>query len=166
MTTNIEEWTKEQDTREALHSLTAALYEQLESRFIALVLFGSRARGDAEDTSDWDFLLIAENLPRKAFERHIYIKRLLSPSWRAIASVLAKTPDEFEASLQTVYLDIATDGVVLYDSDQYISDKLRLVRQQLQSVGLHRIRQGRDMHWCWNTTPWTDWSFEWDDILA
>ena len=166
MTTKIEKWTKEQHLGKALSSLTAALYEQLGSHFIALVLFGSRARDDAEDTSDWDFLLIAEDLPRKAFERHLYIKRLLPPSWRAIASVLAKTPDEFEASLQTVYLDIATDGIVLYDSGQYISEKLILVRQQLQSVGLHRIRNGRDMHWRWKTAPWPDWSFEWDDILA
>ena len=166
MTTKSEEQTQGQIVREALYSLTSALREQLGSQFIALVLFGSRARGDAEDTSDWDLLLIAENLPRKAFDRHLYVKQLLPHSWRAVASVLAKTPEEFDASLQTVYLDIATDGVVLYDTGQYITDRLMLVRQQLQSVGLHRVQQGRDMHWRWKTAPWADWSFEWDDILA
>ena len=157
---------KERKTREALHLLTVALREQLGNRLVALVLFGSRARGDAEDTSDWDLLLIAEDLPPKAFERHIYVKRLLPVSWRAVASVLAKTPEEFEAGLQTVYLDIATDGIVLYDRLRYVSNRLAQLRRQLQSTGLHRTRQGREMQWRWNTAPQADWSFEWDDILA
>ena len=157
---------QEQAAREALHPLPATLQEQLGSRLVALVLFGSRARGDAENGSDWDFLLIAGDLPRKVFDRHIYVKRLLPPPWRAVASILAKTPDEFEASIQTVYLDIATDGIVLYDKDQYISDRLAQVRRQLQSAGLHRTQQGREMQWRWKSMPRADWSFEWDDVLA
>ena len=156
---------QEQDAREVLYSLTAALREQLGSRLIALVLFGSRARGDSEDSSDWDFLLIAEDLPRKVFVRHIYVKGLLPHSWRAVASILAKTPKEFEASLQTVYLDIATDGIVLYDKGRYVGARLAQIRRQLQSTGLHRTRQGREMQWRWKSTPRTDWSFEWDDSL-
>ena len=157
---------QKQPAQEVLHPLTATLREQLGSRLVALVLFGSRARGDAEDGSDWDFLLIAEDLPRKVFDRHIYVKRLLPLPWRAVASILAKTPDEFEASLQTVYLDIATDGIILYDKGQYISDRLAQVRRQLQSSGLHRTQQGREMQWRWKSMSRADWSFEWDDILA
>lgn len=166
MSTKGEARVREQAVREALNPLTTALHEQLGGRLVALVLFGSRARGDAEDSSDWDFLLVAQNLPRKVFDRHIYVKRLLPLPWRAVASILAKTPEEFEASLQTVYLDIATDGIILYDTHRYVSDKLALVRQQLQLNGLHRIQTGRDMQWQWEKAPRADWSFEWDDVLA
>jgi predicted nucleotidyltransferase len=166
MSTKVKKRLQEQAAWETLSSLTAALYEQLGSRLVALVLFGSRARGDAGDNSDWDLLLIAEDLPRKVFERHMYVKRLLPLPWRAVASVLAKTPNEFEASLQTVYLDIATDGIILYDKGQYVSDRLAKVRRQLQSAGLHRTQQGREMQWRWKSMPRADWSFEWDDVLV
>ena len=32
-------------------------------RLVAVVLFGSRARGEGSETSDWDLLVIAEGLP-------------------------------------------------------------------------------------------------------
>ena len=49
----------------------------LGDRLIAVVLFGSRARGDADPTSDWDLQVVARDLPAKVFQRRLYLKRLL-----------------------------------------------------------------------------------------
>ncbi|WP_322487498.1 nucleotidyltransferase domain-containing protein [Chloroflexus sp.] len=43
--------------------VVAAFQQQLGHNLIGIVLFGSRARGDARPESDWDLLLIAEHLP-------------------------------------------------------------------------------------------------------
>ncbi|MBK8432567.1 MAG: nucleotidyltransferase domain-containing protein [Chloroflexi bacterium] len=60
---------------EQLQPVTSALQEALGDDLVALVLFGSRARGDARPDSDWDLLLIAEGLPERPFARHLALKR-------------------------------------------------------------------------------------------
>jgi predicted nucleotidyltransferase len=150
--------------RQTLNPLTAALREQLGERLIAIVLFGSRARGEADAGSDWDLLLIADELPRKAFDRHLFIKQLLPPDRRGIVSVLAKTPEEFDAALQTIYLDIAVDGIILFDKNNYMADRLAILNRQLEAHGLYRVRQGRDMLWRWVKEPHAEWSFEWEEL--
>lgn len=146
---------------QTLNPLTAALREQLGERLIAIVLFGSRARGEANAGSDWDLLLIANDLPRKAFDRHLLIKQLLPHPWRGIVSVLAKTPEEFDAALQSIYLDIAVDGIILFDKNNYIADRLAILNRQLETRGLYRVRQGRDMLWRWVEAPQVEWRLEW-----
>jgi predicted nucleotidyltransferase len=155
-----------QQARESLAPLTAELRQRLGSRLVALVLFGSRARGDAADGSDWDVLLISAHLPPKPFERHLYVKQLLPTSWRSSVSVLAKTPEEFDAALQVVYLDIALDGVVLYDRQRYVTKRLSKIRRHLATQGLYRAREGQNFHWRWRHAPPSDWSFQWEDVGA
>src|SRR4051794_206433 len=45
----------------------SALQAALGDRLVAVVLFGSRARGDAHLDSDWDLLVLAEGLPEGLF---------------------------------------------------------------------------------------------------
>jgi len=47
-----------------------ALQQGLGKKLVAVVLFGSRARGDAKEESDWDMLVIAEDLPERQMERY------------------------------------------------------------------------------------------------
>jgi predicted nucleotidyltransferase len=82
-----------------LQPLTQALQRQFGDDLIALVLFGSRARGDHHPGSDWDLLLIAHRLPERAFKRHLTVKTSLPVEWRGKVSILAKTPAEFEDHL-------------------------------------------------------------------
>jgi uncharacterized protein len=54
----------------------------LGDKLIAVVLFGSRARGDANEDSDWDLLLIARDLPERVLRRHLWLKGMLPVVWR------------------------------------------------------------------------------------
>jgi predicted nucleotidyltransferase len=123
-----------------------ALRRGLGDRLVAMVLFGSRARGEAREDSDWDLLVLAHDLPAAE---------------RGRLSLLAKTPQEFEASLPAVYLDIALDGILLYNPELHIADKLVALRQLIGKKRLHRERAGRDLVWRWQEFPGFGWAVEW-----
>ena len=108
--------------QEIPRQVVSALETGLGDRLVAIILFGSHARGEASAASDWDMLVIATGLPRRAFERHIALKRMLPTECRGAISLVAKTPDEFEAHLPSLYLDIALDGQILYDLRSYAAD--------------------------------------------
>jgi uncharacterized protein len=110
--------------QDILPQTVRALQTALGDRLVAIVLFGSRARGEASPESDWDLLVIAKALPQKPFTRRLFLKRLLPSSCRSALSVLARTPEEFEAHLPSLYLDIALDGRILYDPRQYAAKRL------------------------------------------
>lgn len=144
----------------ALDEVITALQNGLGERLVSVVLFGSRARGDAKEESDWDLLLIARDLPQGTLRRHITLKQMLPDAWRGRISLLAKTPEEFEARLPALYLDIALDGIVLYDSGNYVTEKLGALRALLAQRGLSREQMQRDLVWRWEEFPGLGWSLE------
>jgi hypothetical protein len=143
-------------------SIIHAFQQQLGEVLVALVLFGSRARGDSHAGSDWDLLLVAKELPMKPFERHLYLKRMLPDRWRGQVSILAKTPTEFESSLSPLFLDISLDGVILADTNGYIDQRLMMLRQTIQDKGLYRDRRGQDFVWRWHQQPDLNWELSWE----
>lgn len=153
------------DLRALLSEMTETLCRTLGDDLVSVVLFGSQARGDATEGSDWDFLVIARHLAESYFQRHLEIKKALPPAWRARASVLAKTPEEFEAGLPAIYLDVALDGIVLHDTDHYVESRLARLREHLPKIGLYRESNGKDLIWHWEHHPGVDWSIEWEAVL-
>jgi predicted nucleotidyltransferase len=127
-----------------------------------VVLFGSRARGDYQAESDWDLLLIADRLPEATLQRHLYLKKLLPLEWAGQVSILAKTPAELEAYLTGLLLDVALDGIVLFDTDDYITGRLAYVRELIAEKGLYREQVGRDLLWQWQEFPGYNWAIEWE----
>ena len=57
-----------------LNQTITALREALGDSLIAVVLYGSQAIGEAHDQSDWDLLLIAENLPEKPLAQTFFLE--------------------------------------------------------------------------------------------
>ncbi len=148
-----------------MNRVVSKLREGLGEDLVAVVLFGSRARGEAHESSDWDVLVIVRRLPGRTLERAIRLKRMLPPDYRGEVSLLAKTPEEFMSNLPDLYLDIALDGVILYDTDEYMAGQLWLLRNLIRRKGLHREKEGRDLIWRWRQSPSPDWSLEWEEAL-
>ena len=71
-----------QDQKEILSQIVTALHEGLGRRLVAVVLYGSRARGKAREASDWDLFIIAMDLPKQLWERHILLKRFIPAAYR------------------------------------------------------------------------------------
>jgi len=149
------------DGQDIAKQTVEALQAGLGHRLVAVVLFGSQARGDACSTSDWDMLVIAEGLADKSFERHQSLKRLLPVDCRGAISLLAKTPQEFEANLPSLYLDIALDGQILYDPRGYAAERLAALQRLLKQAGLYRERTEAGDIWRWQEQPSGPWALEW-----
>ena len=145
-----------------LTSVLAALRQAFGERLVAVVLFGSRARGEATGDSDWDLLVLAEDLPQRALERSLFVKRLLPADSRGAISVLAKTPREFEAYLPALYLDIALDGQIFYDPRGYAAERLTVLKRLIDRAGLYRERTEAGDMWEWKAQPGPSWALEWD----
>ena len=140
----------------------AALLDALGDRLVAVVLFGSRARGDAHAGSDWDLLVIARGLSASRFERCLEIQRILPVEFRGAVSVLAKTPEEFTSHLPSLYLDVALDGQILYDPHGFAADRLASLKRTMDRAGLYRERTADGDVWRWRKQPSGHWSLQWE----
>lgn len=139
-----------------------ALKVALGDRLVAVVLFGSQARGEAREDSDWDLLILAEDLPQGYWDRHRLIREALRDRPCAGVSVVAKTPKEFESYLAPLYLDIALDGQVLFDRDGYAHRKLSELRRIIERAGLYRERTAAGDVWRWKQEPVRPWTLNWE----
>jgi predicted nucleotidyltransferase len=148
---------------DVLAGIVSGLRKGLGDDLVAVVLFGSRARGEAHEGSDWDVLVVARRLPERTLKRAFLLKRMLPAEHRGEVSLLAKTPEEFMAGLPDLYLDIALDGVILYDTGDYVAERLKFLRALIRRKGLRREREGRDLIWRWEQPPGPDWSLEWEE---
>lgn len=125
----------------------SALAASWSDRFIGLVLFGSRARGDHGDLSDWDLLLVAEGLPTRAFARQRFVVEALPPELRGSVSIIARTPGEFVIQSSTLYLEIAATGQIFHDPTGMVEARLGELRKWASKVGLKRVQDGPDSYW-------------------
>ena len=119
---------------------------------VAVVLYGSRARGEAAVDSDWDFLVVAEGLPDGPIARPAYVRERLTSSEGNRVAVLAKLPREMEGPPIALYLDIAHDGEILYDTQGFGGDHLALLRDYARREGLRRDRTEHGDVW-WYPAP-------------
>lgn len=146
-----------------LKPVITVLKNNLEDDLMAIILFGSQARGDARPESDWDLLLLARNLPASLWKRQQKIQTLLPPQWRHQVNILAHTPAEWFNRVTPLALDIATDGLILYEKvPDSVSSRLLALRAQLQQLGLERQQlEAGEWLWLWRDEPQPQWQLEW-----
>ena len=147
--------------REALRPLVESLREGMGQNLIALVLFGSRARGEQRRASDWDIFVLASSLPVSPMKRYAGLRSLRNEESDGGVSFLAKTQMEFEEGFPSFYLDLALDGLILYDTDGYMEAKLRRIREIIKETGLIRERIPGGFLWEWKKYPGPDWEISW-----
>ncbi len=82
-----------------------------------VILFGSRARGDASPDSDYDICIIQENLGNeREISRKVHYRLLHEDINQTVDLVVAasETWDRKKNSIGYVYKSVSTDGVALY----------------------------------------------------
>jgi len=153
---------QEEKIEETLRPLIECLREGLGQNLIALVLFGSRARGEATPESDWDIFLVAESLPSSPLKRYALFGKLVPGNLKGEVSFLAKTRKEFAGGVPSFYLDLALDGVILYDTEGYMQGRLNRIRGIIKEAGLKRERINGGFFWDWEQTPGAEWEISWE----
>lgn len=147
-----------------LPEVVEALRQELGSALRGVVLFGSRARGEGRPESDWDLFVVADTLPSSPLERGKALRHVLLPRWRGRVAITAKTPQEFETEFPSYYLDVATDGQILFDQNGYLQNRLTRIRQRIKEAGLRRQKIGRDFLWTWEIPPEGPWQIDWSGV--
>ena len=139
-----------------------ALREHLGSDLVAVVLYGSWARGTPRPGSDVDLFVVAHNLPQNRFDRAKYVHQVVSGCCERRVSILAKEPAEFEGFFPSLYLDIGLDGVILYDPQGYVHKRLARIREIIREAGLYRVCRDGELMWFWKRQPARHWAIEWE----
>lgn len=139
------------------------LKKALREKLISIVLFGSVARGEAGEGSDIDILIIVKNFKglRSRFEIFNEIEKGLrtSEEYRALKekklgtliSPIPLTMEEIKRN-PPILLDLVIDGVILYDRDNFMKDKIKHLRNELEKRGAKRIFLGNGK-WYWDLKP-------------
>jgi len=118
------------DSRDPESSLFAKLRGCFGPSLRAIVLFGSHARGSAMDTSDTDVLLVFA--PETEISRALYRKWEDSPDAEGSPdlSLHCVTPADPERA-GGLWLEVALDGIVLWDADGATSRLLAALKRRI-----------------------------------
>lgn len=123
---------------------------------VSVVLFGSRARGEAKPESDIDVLIVIRGLPRRRFERYEGMRALAEQVSEAFASAVVPillTPEEAE-HVKPYYLGMLSGHVILYDRGGFFAGVLERLRWRLAELGARRYVD-EDGYEYWDLKP--DW---------
>jgi len=138
------------------------LEEYLQNDLISVVLFGSAARGEAGEGSDIDILIVANkfgmggrfevfNAIEKDLRTSDEYRKLKKNNLGTLISPVPLTPSEIEKN-PSILLDIVTDGIIMYDIDDFIEDKLENLRKKLKKIGSKKIFLD-DKRYYWDLKP-------------
>ena len=121
-----------------------------ESGFIAgVVLFGSVARGEEGERSDVDLLVLWEGLDKNGALRTVYdtVSRCFPPGIGLTVLEAEYWIFVSTRKLTPLLINIAYDGVILYDKYGKLSEFLMRIKQGLSEKGLVRRRLGKSYYW-------------------
>jgi predicted nucleotidyltransferase len=116
-------------------------------------MFGSRARGESEERSDVDLLVLHEGCEIQdpvLRRRHLYnrLREAIGEEFEDITVVDMELehflkPIEITALLLNVYWD----AVVVYDNTGILNEFLSHIREKIVKSGLKRVKDGKAYRW-------------------
>ncbi len=120
MDTPAKHWHLDRNEQAALQALVTRLLQRYNGHVLRVVLFGSKARGDADAESDLDVLIVV-CVPEKSYWQHW--RQIADMAWEVefeysvVMSIIIKTPIEYEQMQRDrllLYRNIERDGVILW----------------------------------------------------
>jgi hypothetical protein len=143
-------------SRDDVDRYVAQLAERFGDRLVSVVLFGSRARGQAKAESDVDLLVVIRGLPRNRSERYKGfrdIARAVADDFANLLALILATPEE-AVNVKPYYLGMLSGHEILCDRDGFFASVLERLRRRLQELGSRR-HVDPDGYEYWDLKP--DW---------
>lgn len=119
----------------------------------AVLLFGSRARGEAHERSDVDLLVLHDgHLVEDPVERrralYLEVMNMIGDLYEAV-TVIDMELDEFlkPKEVPPLLLNIYWDAIVVCDKTGCLESFLKGVRERIAESGLRRVKDGRVYYW-------------------
>ena len=126
-----------------------SLMKGLGDHLVAVALFGSRARGEADEKSDIDlFIVVKDILKDDVVNRRLAIYRALSTAraklWRDTSIIDVDEEDLKRGKLTPLLINIARDAIILYDREKYTTQLFKRINDALEDAELirYRLRDG------------------------
>lgn len=113
-----------------------------ELRPLALILFGSLARGDYHQYSDADFCLVLAEAPRSPFEGY---DRVVACDPSGVVQPLVYGPDQFRQMVRQangLALEVLADGLFLAGDEAFRQEIEQLAARTRQRLGIERTPTG------------------------
>jgi predicted nucleotidyltransferase len=123
---------------------------------VSVVLFGSRARGEAKPGSDIDLLVIVRGLPRRRWDRYAGMRDLareISEEFGDAVTPILLTPEEAR-EVKPYYLGMLSGHIILHDVGDFFASVLERLRRRLAELGARRYVD-EDGYEYWDLKP--DW---------
>ena len=143
-------------SRDDLDRYVAHLGQRFGDRLVSIVLFGSRARGQAQPESDVDLLVVIRGLPRNRWLRYegfADLAREMSGDFAAMLALILATPEE-AANVKPYCLGMLSGHEILYDRNGFFAAVLERLKRRLKKLGSRRYAD-KDGYECWDLKP--DW---------
>lgn len=97
-----------------IRDFVAALREQIGPRLRQVLLFGSRARGDAQEDSDYDMLVIVDQRTPELRNQILEIETRLMDRYGALVATVLQSEEEWrQAQGLPLARNIAREGMAL-----------------------------------------------------
>lgn len=124
--------------------IVAEIKKKFGSNLVSIVLFGSQARGTADEHSDIDLIVIAKDIPSDWREKGKIINELvMSPGLiRLPVSIILNSPEVVKASLdavQPLLFGILKGYKVLYDPENFFETQAQIYRENMQKWDVREI---------------------------
>jgi predicted nucleotidyltransferase len=123
------------------------LREKFADHLVAVAMFGSAARGEADERSDLDFLVVLGGIPRNLERRYQVYKPIHDATiqtGRVRDITVIDLDEEFirneDAEITPFMLNIASDAIVLYDREGELASFLERVRRLIELARLERYK--------------------------
>jgi len=124
--------------------ILAYLQERFKSNLLAIVLFGSRVRQTQKAFSDFDLLIVANDLPRE-HRRRRQIAALIRRELALPIDATVLTPDAFVSSVRycaPLMLELANAYEVWFEKDNFFSRQIRFLHLLIQQGKLIQLQPG------------------------
>ncbi|MEZ7890632.1 MAG: nucleotidyltransferase domain-containing protein [Candidatus Wallbacteria bacterium] len=108
---------KDNKIKELLVELEARLRELFKNNLKKIILFGSYAKGNYDNESDIDIMVLVNNIDKKAYKDLITSIRLdLTIKYSVLPSISIENENEYYKNLniQFLYRKIENEGIELY----------------------------------------------------
>ena len=117
----------------------------LNIKVIAAVAFGSQAKGLASPSSDIDLLIVAEGLNPKRHRRREEVLEIKKVLPACSLDLLLFTRDEVISNFANhnpLFLDIAEEGLVLFDKEGFVEALMAETREYIRDKGIVKLVDG------------------------
>ena len=116
-----------------------------------VILFGSRARGDEEENSDYDILVLISSYIQNPLDDYFQTYKALKPfREKALKDTTVATISlrDLQESISTsLILNALWEGIILYDGAGKVEKIKKKLERKLGELGIRRVKERRGYTW-------------------